>query len=395
MKERLYLLLILLISGAMLTYGTQILSISYDEAETFFFGSSVAHYLSYYSTLWLGKSDFTLRLPFILLHLGSIVLLYKIGKLFLKKRLDRVLSIAIYALLPGVNSVALLVNNSVVVMFITLLFVYLYLLEYKVVSHIVLIASLFVDNSFAILYIALFIYALMNKKIDLVILTLILFSTSMYLYGFDTGGKPKGYFVDTLGIYTAIFSPFLFLYFVYAMYRILIKEDKNLLWYISFCSLVVSLILSMRQRLYLEDFAPFVVLSVPLMIKVFFNSYRVRLPQFRRLHTVFFIFVMVTLVFNTATSYLHQALYVVMDEPSKHFAINYHVAKELANKLKAKNVYNVTMRDEKMALRLKFYDILGGGKYNLSTKKPSGEYEKIEIIYSGIVVKTFYLYDVG
>ena len=223
MKERLYLLLILLISGAMLTYGTQILSISYDEAQTFFFGSSVAHYLSYYSTLWLGKSDFTLRLPFILLHLGSIVLLYKIGKLFLKKRLDRVLSIAIYALLPGVNSVALLVNNSVVVMFITLLFVYLYLLEYKVVSHIVLIASLFVDNSFAILYIALFIYALMNKKIDLVILTLILFSTSMYLYGFDTGGKPKGYFVDTLGIYTAIFSPFLFLYFVYAMYRILIK----------------------------------------------------------------------------------------------------------------------------------------------------------------------------
>ena len=158
MKERLYLLIILLISGAMLTYGTQILSISYDEAETFFFGSSVAHYLSYYSTLWLGKSDFTLRLPFILLHLGSIVLLYKIGKLFLKKRLDRVLSIAIYALLPGVNSVALLVNNSVVVMFITLLFVYLYLLEYKVLSHIVLIASLFVDNSFAILYNCLQLY---------------------------------------------------------------------------------------------------------------------------------------------------------------------------------------------------------------------------------------------
>ncbi len=84
-----------------------------------------------------------------------------------------------------------------------------------------------------------------------------------------------------------------------------------------------------------------------------------------------------------------------MDKPSKHFAINYHIAKELANELKAKKVYRVAMSDEKMALRLRFYDILEGKRYNLSTKKPDGAYEQIDIAYSGVVVKIFYLYEMG
>jgi len=310
--------------------------------------------------------------------------------------LDRVLSIAIYAFLPGVNSVALLVNNSVVVIFITLLFTYLYLLEHKIASHALLILSLFVDNSFAIFYIALFAYAVANRKIDLVLLTLLLFGTSLYMYGFDTGGKPKGYFVDTLGVYAAVFSPLLFIYFIYAMYRILIKEEKNLLWYISFFSLVVSLALSLRQKLQLEDFAPFVVLSIPLMIKVFFNSYRVRLPAFRRLHKLFFSIVIGLLVLNTTVSYLHQPLYHFMEEPAKHFAIKYHIAKELAHYLKVKGITKVMLKDDKMALRLEFYDVGRGGNHKLSTHKEiEGGYETIDISYYGIVVKTFYLYQIG
>ena len=396
MRERLYLIFILLLSGGMLSYATQTLSISADEADIYFNGTSAAHYIATYATQLLGKSDFTLRLPFILFHLASIVLLYKIGKLFLKKRLDRVLSIAIYALLPGVNSVALLVNNSVIVIFITLLFVYLYLLEYKVASYALLMASLFVDNSFAIFYIALCVYAFAHRKIDLGMLTLILLSASLYLYGFDTGGKPKGYFVDTLGVYAAVFSPLLFIYFIYSMYRILIKEEKNLLWYISFFSLAVSLILSLRQRLYLEDFAPFVVLSVPLMIKVFFNSYRVRLPAFRKWHTASFSVVIALLFINTAISYLHKPLYRFMQEPTKHFAIKYHIAKELAESLQAKGITKVILKDDKMALRLKFYDIENGGMYKLSNKQEvDGGYETIEISYYGVVVKTFYLYPIG
>lgn len=396
MRERLFLLLILLISSALLTYGAQSISISYDEAYTFFNGNDLVHYLAVYSTQLLGQSDFALRLPFMLLHLVSIILLYKIGKLFLKKRIDRIVSVAIYAFLPGVNGVALLVNSGIVVIFFSLLFTYLYLKEWKVASHIVLIICLFVDNSFAIFYIALFVYALMKRKTDLLIVTLILFSASMYLYGFDTGGKPRGYFIDTLGVYAIVFSPLLFLYFVYAMYRILIKEEKNLLWYISFFSLVVSLLLSLRQKLLLEDFAPFVVLSVPLMVKVFFNSYRVRLPAFRKLHTFFFVLVLITLFTNTMLSFFNKPLYALMNEPSRHFAINYNIAKELATELKARDIHKVITKDDKMALRLKFYNIERGGAYKLTNQKEIEEgFEQVDIAYYGKTVRTFYLYRIN
>jgi len=396
MKEKLFLVLILLFSGGILLFETQTLSIGYDEANIYFYGDDIVHYIVNLSTHFLGQNDLALRLPSIVFHLLSIVLLYKIGKLFLKKRFDRIFSVAIYALLPGVNSVAVLVNSGSIVIFLTLLFTYCYLKEYKVASHMILIASLFVDNSFAIFYIALFIYALMQRKTDLLILTLILFSAAMYLYGFDTGGKPKSYFVDTLGIYAIVFSPLLFLYFVYAMYRILIKEEKNLLWYISFVSLVVSLILSLRQRLMLEDFAPFVVLSIPLMVKVFFNSYRVRLPRFRKMHTLVFGIVMASLFIITSLCYSHKLLYLVLEEPSRNFAFKYHIAKELAEQLHVKGMDKVIVNDDKMALRLRFYNIHRGGTYKLTTTKEiENGFEQIQISYFGKIVQTFYLYPIG
>jgi hypothetical protein len=82
-----------------------------------------------------------------------------------------------------------------------------------------------------------------------------------------------------------------------------------------------------------------------------------------------------------------------MNEPSKHFAINYDIAKELADALKAKGITKVMMKDDKMALRLKFYKIERGGNYKLSLQKEIEEgYEQIDITYYGKVVKTFYLY---
>ncbi|ACZ12695.1 conserved hypothetical protein [Sulfurospirillum deleyianum DSM 6946] len=393
MRERLYLTFLLLLSSLLLAYETQILSISYDEAEIFFHGTNVIHYLVTFSTHFLGQNDFALRLPFILLHLASIVLMYQIGALFLKKPLDRLLSVSIYAFLPGVNGVALLVNNSILVIFLSLLVTYAYLREYKSVSYGLLGITLFLDNSFAIFYIALFFFAIFKRKTELILLTLLLFGVSMYLYGFDTGGKPKGYFVDTLGVYAAIFSPFLFIYFVYALYRILVKEEKNLLWYISFFSLIVSLLLSLRQRLMMEDFAPFVVLAIPLMVKVFFNSYRVRLPAFRKWHSALFGFVMVTLFINTMVSFFHTPLYLFMEDSSKHFAAKYHGAKELSQALKDKGIERVILNDKKLAIRLAFYGVKEGGRHKVSTKKEIAQgYEEISIKYYGKTIQTFYLY---
>jgi len=369
MKEINLVFIVIITSVLFLLYGVSSLSIRYEEAVILFEGTSLIHYLVYFSTKLFGQTDLALRLPFILLHIGSLVLLYKIGKLFLKRKLDRVVSIALYAMLPGVNSIAILVNGAYIAIFLTLLFIYLYMYGYKKASFAVLIIALFADNSFAILYLSLFFYSILNKEKQLLTLSLALFGLSMYIYGFDTGGKPKGYFLDTLGVYAAVFSLFLFIYLVYALYRILIKEEKNLLWSISFFSLVISLILSLRQKLLVEDFAVFVVIAIPLVVKVFFNSYRVRLPQHRKYHNISFGVVFIFLVLNLGVSYFNKPLYFFIKDPSNHLAYKYHIAKDLAQILKDKNINNIDIEDSKLALRLKFYGIQSGSIYKLSHSK--------------------------
>lgn len=393
MKEHNLVLLIIISSLFFLLYGISDLSIRYDEAQIYFNGSGVIHWLINLSTFVFGQNDFALRLPFLILHILSIILMYKIAKLIVKHKIDRIISVAIYALLPGVNSAAILINPAGLVIFFTLFFIYLFINDSKKESYLVLIAMVFIDNSFIVLYLALFFYAINKKENTLLILSLLLFSIGMYAYGFDTGGKPKGYFLDTFGIYATIFSPLLFIYFIYAMYRILIKEEKNLLWYISFVTLALSLLLSFRQRLMLEDFAPYVVIAVPLMVKVFLNSYRVRLPIHRKHHTMVFSIVMISLALNFALTVVNKPLYHFLERPSKHFAYKYHIVKELAEELKKEGVLNIKSLDDKLALRLKFYGIYEGGIYELSLdNRGKKDLKQIEISYFGKTISKFYLY---
>lgn len=393
MRETNLVLLVITASTLLLLYGVGSLSIRYEEAVILFEGNSLVHYLVYFSTKLFGQNDLALRLPFILLHIASLVLLYKIGKLFLKRKIDRVASVAIYAMLPGVNSAALLVNGAYVAIFLTLLFVYLYMYGHKKISFIVLLATLFADNSFAILYISLFVYSVFNKEKQLLMLSVVLFGLSMYMYGFDTRGKPEGHFLDMLGVYAAIFSLLLFLYLLYALYRILIKEKKNLLWYVAFVSLIFSLILSLRQKLLFEDFAPFVVIAIPLAVQIFYNSYRVRLPQHRKYHKLTFGAVLVFLFLNLAITYFNKPLYLIIENPADHPAYRYHAVKDLAQELKTRGVEKINTKDHRLALRLKFYGIQSGGRYNLSHSNfKIYNYEKINIKYYDKIIKSFYLH---
>lgn len=396
MKETNAVALTVVMSALLLIYGASTLSIRYDEAVVLYESKTFLHYFVNFFIKLFGQNDYALRLPFILLHCISLMLLYKLSKLILKRKIDRVISIAFYAMLPGINSAALVVNEAYLIIFITLLFVTLYMHGLKNYSYVVLIVSMFLDNSFIILYLCLFFYAVAKREKPMLILSLILFTLTMYAYGFDTGGKPKGYFLDTVGVYAAVFSPLVFLYFIYSMYRILIKEEKNLLWFVSFGALMLSLILSLRQRLMLEDFAPYVVIAIPLMVKVFYNSYRVRLPLHRRYHNVAFGVVLTFLLINLTATFVNKPLYYFIDNVDKHFAHDYHVAKDLAKKLKQENLKNVNVSDYKLALRLKFYGIDSDGRYELSTKQEHKEFVKtIEIKYYGKIVKTYYLYERG
>jgi hypothetical protein len=151
------------------------------------------------------------------------------------------------------------------------------------------------------------------------------------------------------------------------LYRIFIKEYKrDLLWYISFTALMFSLVASIRQNILIEDFAPFVVIAIPFMVKNFMHSLRIRLKQHQNLHKKLAYFAIFILLFSYFSVVFSKVYYVSIDDPSKHFASNYNFVKELSSKLKSQNIKKVICDDEKLQLRLKFYGIGYGGDYSLS-----------------------------
>ena len=381
---------LLLLSFILLFKASYSLSISYKEALNVFVNNSVLSLITNSSIYIFGQNDIALRLPFILFYVFSVILMYKITENYFRYEKDRYISIVIFMILPGVLSASLLVNSAIVVIFFTLLYIFYYK-KYNQHSYFLLLLFLFIDNSFAILYLALFFYSLKEKNNKLLYFSLALFFISMYMYGFSTSGKPRGFLVDTFAIYATVFSPFLFLYFLYTIYRIGIKEDRTLIWYISTTALISSLIFSFRQRIYIEDFAPYVVIFLPLMLKTFFHAYRVRLKEFRTNYNILAGLVVLMLSINVILTFINKPLYLILPNSTKHFVYQYHFIKELAEELSKRDIKSITTDNEELALRLKFYNIEKGDDYFLTLKKYDYPSERISIKYYGKELFVAYL----
>lgn len=358
-KEEKYNLLfvsLLLFHFLLLLFISDSFSISYKEALIYFQEENLLTYLSQFSTSIFGQNDIALRLPFILFYIGSAILLYLLTDNYFRTQWDRIISISIFMMLPGVNSAALLVNESIIVIFCTLLYLYLYKINQKE-YYILLVLFLFIDNSFAILFLALFFYSLKKRDNTLLVISLVLFGISMSMYGFEVGGRPRGYLIDTFGVYASIFSPLVFLYFFYSLYRVGLKFEKDMYWYIAISALGLSLIFSIRQKIDIEDFAPFVVIAIPIMVKLFMHSLRVRLKEFRKIHYLIASTTILLLSINFLLFSINKYLYIFIGNPKKHFAYDFHIAKELAVKLKSYNIKNIKTKNEELALRLQYYKI--------------------------------------
>lgn len=380
----------LAITTIVLIFVSNTLSISYKEALNFFENNSLLSLLTNISTTIFGQNDIALRLPFLTFYFLSVILIYINTRTYFKYQSDRVVSTIIFMFLPGVLSASLLVNSAIVVTFCTLFYIYYYQKMQKH-NYVFLIAFLFVDNSFAIFFLAIFFYSLNKRDNAIIFISLILFGLSMGIYGFESGGKPKGFFVDTFAIYASIFSPFLFLYFFYSMYRLGVKNQRTLIWYISATALVFSIIFSFRQKIYIEDYAPYVVIAIPLMVKLFFHSYRVRLKEFRKKHYYFALLVFLTLFLNIFITIFNKPLYMFLENPKKHFVYKYHVVKELSSKLNDLNINHIKSEDEELILRLRFYKIYQGNSYIISLEKIKNYNFKIPIKYYGVEIATAYV----
>ena len=382
--------LICLIDFVFLLYAANSLSISYNEAEIFFQKHSLLSCILKLSTHFFGQNDLAVRGVMIFFHIASVVLMYKVSKFYIKLEFDRIVAVLLFVLLPGTLASALIINNAGICITLALLCIYLFHIKKKILFSLFFCLAFFIDGDFLIFYAGFFIFALYKRKPPLAWLSAILFLLTLYFFGFETNGRPSGHFIDTFGIFAAVFSPFVFIFFVYTIYRIWVKEKKDLLWFIAICSFCFCMIVSVRQRLELEQFLPFCVIATPLMVRVFFNSYRVRLPKFRKGHKICTGLVMLFLIFNWSAIIFNQIFYLFLNDPTKHLTYKFDVAKELADKLKEAGVQDIATDDTRLALRLKFYGIKTKSySKNLLASADLDEKSKFSIEKMGKVVANF------
>ena len=137
---------------------------------------------------------------------------------------------------------------------------------------------------------------------------------------------------------------------------IVFTSKIDMLWYLSATVLILSLVLSFRQRIPLEHFAPYLIIALPLAAQSYISSYRVRLKMYRKRYKLAFVLSFIFLISNTLLVFFNKELYAFIQNPKNHFAYEMHVAKELSNTLKERGVSCVAT-DEKMQKRLKFYGV--------------------------------------
>ncbi len=377
--------LYLIVYALLLIAGALSLGIGPDEAKILFADSGYLHTLSSITYNFSPGSELVVRLPNIIITLVDVYLFYRLARHFLRFERDALFAAILFSLLPAVIAAGVIINKAPFVIFFTLLFLFIFLRSEEYAFGFALML-LILDKAFAILFLALFFYYYVQDRRRFAIRYAVLFTLSILFFGFDVGGKPKNYFLDTFAIFAAIFSPLLFLYFFYVIYRILVKEHKDILFYVSATPFLFALVLSFRQRIDLVDFAPFAVFGVILVVRTFLHSLRVRLPRYRKRLLLLFWIVVVSLLVNDFALMMHRALLHFLP-PQKHFAKSYYIAKELAKELKKLHIKCIHTDSPALQNQLRFYGIGMCDTYSLGN---SGQIA-VEIRIGNVVLKRYYV----
>ncbi len=333
-KHFLWLLFLYVASVFYLAYTTPITP---HEAKNFYLSHDITSLLMHWGNAII-PGVFGLRLFFMLFAFLSLRIFYELSQRYFKKREDVYLSTALFMFLPGILTASAMANVAIIVLPLVLFFVLLYERRHFMVLPLIMLALFFIHEASVIFFLALLFYSIAHKDKHLAIISSAFIVAFIYLAkGIEIGGRPSGHFIEIFGLYAAVFSPLLFLYFFYAMYRILLREKKTMMWYISFTALAVSLLLSIRQKVYITDFAPYVMISTIAMVDVFNRSLRVRLPEFQRYYRYAFYVVLSVLVVSVLTIVLHRYLYLMAKESERPFAYRIYRPYDLVQKLRAEH----------------------------------------------------------
>jgi len=258
--------------------------------------------------------EFGSRLFFLGTALLNAFLFYKITPYFFEKKEDRLLALFFYLMLPGVILSSVLANIAVLVSLAILLFLYSYLSGHKWIAILPLVFLGFLHWSALYIYAILLLYGLFQKKKEIFLLAIGALICYTFLGSPPSLGDSRNHFLEIFGIYAMVFSPPLFIYLFYALYRGLLRGDRDLLWYFSFGALFVSLALSFQARIRITDFGSYLMLGVIPILRIYHSSLRVRLPVFQHRYKVLFWIVTSGLLLSASSLIFHQPLYALMGQ---------------------------------------------------------------------------------
>ncbi|MBT8348900.1 MAG: hypothetical protein HKP62_05595, partial [Sulfurovum sp.] len=299
------------------------------------------------------------RVFFLFFGFLSIGLFYELSRRYFQKNRDVYISTLIFMLLPGILTATTLANVAILVLPLVLLFVLLHEKGHYLLLPPIMLALFFIHEASIIFFVGVLFYSVTHKEKTLAIFSLSFLLAFVYLAkGIEIGGRPSGHFVEIFGLYATVFSPLLFLYFFFAMYRIFLRGRRTLIWYISFTALAFSFILSIRQRVYITDFAPYVMIAIILMLDVFNHAIGVRLPQFQKQYKRGFTVVISFLVLSVFLIVGHKVLYFVLEDPKKHFAHRIYKPYLLAEELKSEGIECYDGAHGRERYQLRYYGIL-------------------------------------
>ncbi len=342
-----------------LVYLAITLPIGPNEAFVYYSTDDIVlKFLTHITNSWF-KSGLSFRFPFVLFGLINIYLFYIMSKSYFKKEEESYFATMVFALLPGIITASVIVNMAVVVVTLVLLFLIVYREERLFwVSITIMALLLFIHDASIIFFIGLGLFSVSKRDKTLLIFSITFSIISLiYFNKLDIGGHPSGKFLELIGLYLALFSPLVFIYFFYALYRIWQREQKDILWYISFTAFILSILLSLRQQVIMTDFAPYVIVSVVLMMLVYQRTLKVRLPQFQTLYRWGLRIAVGSLFFTTFIIVFHQNFFSLIKDKSKHFAYPFYQPYWQVQELREIGENCYTVKNLKRQYQLKYYGI--------------------------------------
>jgi hypothetical protein len=341
-------------------YSINYLSFSFVEID----GIShfpLLNYILQLSFSMFGKNDLALRFPSLITGFLSVIVFYKIAEIKFKREKEVIFATYIFMLIPGMIISSVIVNKSVYLIFLTLLFIYTYE-KIRIISYLLIISYVFIDKSLISLYLALIFYSIYKNDTKFLIFSLILLAVNANYFEYKIHGKPKGYFIDLFGTYFLIFSPLVFVYFLYALYKNL-SYKKDLIYFISATAFFLSIILSFRQRIKIDDYAPYTLAFIINMVNIFLKSYKVRLPRFRKFYKLLFIVLFLSLIIFDIALFLNKYT------PARKLSYSFYFIKPLIKILKENKIDYISCNNKKLNKIFNFYGLHNGNKYFLDYDK--------------------------